>query len=376
MFPELPYYSSGFYLSNSAHVSVWYAFRKGLAVCLLRLMKKLILPLALLLIAVLTDASYSQEKQNGAEDQVEVLTGYLRIAVSDIDSAYVVINDDFSGALHIASGDTLTFPVGPVDIRIVQRFYVDQTASFTIREGEVKGWRSSMIPARGRQSLIERSSYPRVFWGANNFILSDPETELYIGGEYIGTHYATVDTTGRFEVTGVHSSGATFRKRFHAADDEALFHFHSRKLQPSRTTSMALSWIPGASQFHKGQNLKAVSFITGILGGSALAFNYDSLYRERYDEFNELADLYAATGNVSEAYELGILAQSARDDAERYANIRDVFIYGTAAIYLLNIVDGFIAPSIGFRDSGRRINPYMDFDPIYRQPVIGLQTSF
>ncbi|MCH8558155.1 MAG: DUF5683 domain-containing protein [Balneolia bacterium] len=337
-------------------------------------MKKLILPLALLLLISLAEASYSQAIDNDSED--EVLNGYLRIAVAGMDSAYVVINDDFKGALHFASGDTLALPVGSADLRIIQRYYVDQTASFTIEENEVTGWRASLVPIAGRSRLIGMSSYPRIFWGANNFILSDPETELYINAEYIGTHFATVDTTGRFEVLGVHSSGATFRKTFRADDDESLFHSHRRMLQPSRTISMALSWVPGGSQFYKGQNIKAASFITGLLGGTALAFNYDSLYRERYDEFNELADLYASAGDVSEAYELGIRAQSARDDAERYANIRDVFIYGTAVLYLVNIVDGFIAPSIGFRDSSRIINPYMDFNPVYRQPVIGFQASF
>jgi len=336
-------------------------------------MNKLILPLALLLILSFTVASYSQEPQNDAED--EKLTGFLRINIVGLDSAYVIINDDFDAALHIASGDTLTFPVGPLNIRIVKPYYVDQLADFTIRDGEVIGLRSSLVPIQGRRILFGRSSYPRLFWGGNHFILSDPETDLFMDGEFIGRHYAVVDTTGRFEVTGVHSSGARFTRRFRS-DDESYFNSHQRFLQPSRTTSIALSVVPGGSQFYKNQNIKAVSFIAGMLGGTALAFNYDALYRERYDEFNELADRYLESGNVSEAYLLGIEAQRARDDAERYATTRDVFIYGTALLYLVNIVDGFIAPSIGFRDSNRIINPYLDFDPVYQQPVIGFQTSF
>jgi len=45
-------------------------------------------------------------------------------------------------------------------------------------------------------------------------------------------------------------------------------------------------------------------------------------------------------------------------------------------VYVANIVDGFIAPSIGYRDESRAIDPYLDFDPVYRQPVVGVKSNF
>lgn len=315
------------------------------------------------------NASYAQETD--PEDPV----GFLRINITNVDSAYVTINDDFGAVLRIASGDTLTLPAGTIHVRIIKQYYMDQTSSFNIKDGETQGFQSELIAIRGREQMSRRSSYPRLFWGGSNFILSDPETELFVNGEYVGTHFAAIDTTGRFEVTGVHASGARFTTRF-TAGDESVFHYHQKHLQPSRTTSRALSFIPGGSQFHKKQNLKAVSIIAGILGGSALAYSYDSRFQQSYDEFNELVDQYREASNPSAALRLRVETQNALDDANQYSSTRDWFIYGTAALYFINIVDGFIAPSIGFRDKSRIINPYMDFDPVYRQPVIGFQTSF
>ena len=330
------------------------------------------LSLALILFCgsmVSSNRAYSQ--QTGQEGQI----GYLRVNLINVDSAYVVINDDFNAVLKIASRDTISVPTGTIQVRIIKQYYMDQTTSFNIQEGETQGFQSELIGIRGREQMNRRSSYPRLFWGGSNFILSDPETELFVNGEYVGTHFAAIDTTGRFEVTGVHASGARFTTRF-TAGDESVFHYHQKHLQPSRTTSRALSFIPGGSQFHKKQNLKAVSIIAGILGGSALAYSYDSRFQQSYDEFNELVDQYREASNPSDALRLRVETQNALDDANQYSSTRDWFIYGTAALYFINIVDGFIAPSIGFRDKSRIINPYMDFDPVYRQPVIGFQTSF
>ena len=320
-----------------------------------------------------SDRSYSQQTDQDPEPQETF--GYLRVNVVNMDSVYVVINDDFDSVFEIASGDTLTLPTGSTKVRVINKYYIDQVTTFEIEDGLTNRLNSNLIPTRGREASSLRSSYPRLFWGANNFILSDPETELFINGEYVGTHFARIDTVGRFEITGIHSSGATFSRRFETTEGQ-LFHFHQKHLQPSRSTSRALSILPGASQLYKNQNIKAVSFIAGILGGAALSYSYDNRFQQSYDEFNALADLYLLAANPIDAYQLGIDAQNALDDADRYSTTRDRIIYGTAFLYLVNVVDGFLAPSIGFRDKSRLINPYMDFDPVYQQPVIGFQTSF
>lgn len=331
-------------------------------------MNQLLFSVSLTLFLFYSVKGYSQEVKD--EDSV----GYLVVYTVGVDSVHVVINDDFNTAFKIASGDTLTLPTGPAKVRVIKKYYSDQLVTILIREGktvDLIARMTSLLSGRATDS----SSYARIFWGGNNFFLSDPDTELFVNGEFAGSHYIVLDSKERFEVTGVHSTGAYFSKKIRP-DRMATFNFHQRHFQPSRATSRILSFFPGGSQFYKKQNIKAVSFIAAIIGGAALAYSYDTRYQISFDNFIKLNDEYRKADNPTDAYYLGLVAQEAYDKSVRLSNNRDRIIYGTALVYLLNIVDGFIAPSIGFRDKSKTINPYLDFDPYYLQPVVRIKTTF
>jgi hypothetical protein len=313
--------------------------------------------------------SYSQELNP------ENLNGYLSVNINYIDSVYVAINDDFDSVFKIASGDTLTLETGITKLRFIKKYYLDLVTTVEIEDGETERLGIQMEPVRGRKMLSHWSSYPRLFWEANNFILSDPGTELFVNGEYAGSHFARLDTVGTFEVTGIHSSGSTFTKTF-SASAEIPFHFHEKYVKPSRATAWSLSFLPGGSQLYKRQLLKAAAFTVVTLGGATLAYSYESRYQNSMDEFNMLNDQYKAARNPLDAIQLGLETENAYNNSVNLSKTRNRIIYGTALVYLINIVDGFMAPSIGFRDSKKDIDPYFDFDPIYRQPVVGVKTSF
>ena len=316
-----------------------------------------------------------QERSFSQELTSENLNGYLRINMNNIDSVYVAINDDFDSVFEIASGDTLILETGITKLRFIKSYYLDLVTTVEIEEGETERIGIQMEPVRGRKVLSRWSSYPRLFWEANNFILSDPETDLFVNGEYVGSHFARLDTVGTFEVTGIHSSGTTFTKTY-SASAETPFHFHEKYVKPSRATSWSLSFLPGGSQMYKKQPLKAAAFTVVTLGGATLAYSYESRYQNSMDEFNRLNIQYKAASNTLEAIQLGLETENAYNNSVNLSKTRNRIIYGTALVYLINIVDGFMAPSIGFRDVKKGIDPYFDFDPIYRQPVIGVKTSF
>lgn len=301
--------------------------------------------------------------------------GYLKLDILDHDSVYVVINEDFESVLKFASNDTLTLEPGLTDVRIIKQCYRDVHWSVSVDENKYKTLITSLIPVRNSNRLKKESSYPRIFWEANNFILSDPETDLYIDGIHVGREYAVIDTTGSFEVTGVHSSGKKFTKEFNT-DDESFFHFHEQYLRLSRTTSRALSFLPGGSQIYKKQYLKGFAFAAVTIGGLAVASIYESKYQDKWNEFFLIEFQYQSEKNHEEALRLGTKAEEAFNSSVRLSEIRDMVLYGTSLIYLANIVDGFIAPKIGYRNRGLSIDPYIDYDLQNRQPVIGLSTSF
>jgi hypothetical protein len=334
-------------------------------------MNKLIFSIFIALILCCSIKGFSQELKT------ETVSGYLRINVTDLDSVYVVVNDNFNAVFNIASGDTLTLATGTTKVRIIKKYYQDLVTTVEIQEGEIRRLGTQLMPLSGReiekQSL--RSSYARLFWEANNFILSDPETDLFVNGEYVGTHFAKVDTVGTFDVTGIHSSGARFTKTF-KANAESPFHFHQKHVKPSRATSWSMSILPGGSQFYKKQTLKGIAFTALTLGGAALAYSYESRYQESFEEFGMINFKYRSADNPYDAIQLGVEAEKAYNKSVRLSKTRNRILYGTALVYFINIVDGFMAPAIGFREQSRLINPYLDFDLVYQQPVIGVKTTF
>ncbi len=330
--------------------------------------------LLVLVLGVVCEISNAQESDSLAIDENDKI-GYLKLTVSDQDSFYVAINNNFDEVLKIASKDTLTYKAGVNQIRIIKKYYLDFVRNITIEEDKIKNIHLSLIPTRGNEQMSRRSSYPRLFWGANNFILSDPETELFLDGEYAGTQYAMVDTTRRFEIRGVHLSGEEFSKSF-SPGKEVPFNFHQRYVKPSRSKARTLSLLPGGSQLYKKQTLKAVAFSVFTLGGAALAYSYETLYQDAKADFERLNTLYRRANSPGEAFQLGTEAKKAFDKSVNLSVVRNRILYGTTILYLVNIVDGFIAPSIGYRDESQKIDPYLDFDSTYQQPVIGVKSSF
>jgi hypothetical protein len=315
------------------------------------------------------EISFSQELNDGNS------IGYVKLDILDQDSVYVVINEDFDSAMKVASNDTLTLEAGFADVRIIKQNYRDVLWTVAVDENKFKTLITSLIPVRKSNRLKKESSYPRLYWEANHFILSDPETDLYIDGMYVGREYAVVDTTGSFEVTGVHSSGKTFTTEFNA-DNEDPFHFHQNYLRPSRTTSWALSVLPGGSQIYKKQYIKGLAFAAVTIGGLAAATIYESKYQDKKNEFFLAEFEYLSATDHETALRLGTKAEEVYSSYVRLSEVRNTLIYGTTLVWLANIVDGFIAPKIGYRNGGLSIDPYLDYDMKNRQPVIGLSTSF
>ncbi|WP_372906429.1 DUF5683 domain-containing protein [Rhodohalobacter sp.] len=331
----------------------------------------------ILLVVVLGVASkigYSQKSDSLMSDEAETI-GYLKIVVQDQDSINVVINNDFEEVLKIMSGDTISLNTGVNRVRVIKQYYMDLERNVKIEKGGLKRIVMRLVPVRGNMQISRRSSYPRLFWGANNFILTDPETDLFLNGEYAGTQYAIVDTTRRFEIRGVHPSGEEFSTSF-SPGEGAVFNFHQRYVKPSRPKARKLSLLPGGSQFYKKQILKAVAFSVVTLGGAALAYSYETRYQDAKTDFDRINTLYKRSNSPEEAFQLGTEAEEAFDKSVSLSASRNRILYGTALLYLANIVDGFIAPSIGYRDESRMIDPYLDFDPAYQQPVIGVKSSF
>lgn len=317
----------------------------------------------------------SAQHSFGLSDDVSNKTGFLKLSVVNQDSFYVVINNQFEDVLRIASGDSIEVKAEPIHLRFVKQYYMDVIQHVDIKENNVHKISTRFLQVRGEVVRSRRSSYPRIHWENNNFILSDPQTEIYVDDRFLGTHYAVLDTTGTFKVQLRHPTGSERVAKFVSAIDKPI-NFHQQYIKPSRSTARYLSFVPGGSQFYKKQTFKALAFTAATIGGAALALNYESRYQEQMSEFEDLNSQYFSANNAEDAFLLGNRAEAAYAEAEDLSKTRNRLIYGTALVYIANIVDGFLAPSIGYRDDSRKIDPYLDFDPMYRQPVFTLSRGF
>jgi len=329
---------------------------------------------AVFIICGLSNVGYTQIPER-LNSKIADSTGYLKIDILDQDSIYVVINNNFENILKIESGDTLSFKPGVINLRIIKQYYLDLVRNMKAEEGTLKSFQFRLIPIRSNTQMSRRSSYPRIFWQANHFIQSDPDTDLYIDGQFAGTQYATVDTSGSFEVKGIHESGKEFIQMLRT-EGVSSFNYHELYMKPDRRKAFTLSFLPGGSQLYKRQKIKGILFSTVIAGGLTATYFYEQRFQTQKQSFNDANSRYFRASTHQEAFRLGFEAEQEYDEMLRFSKIRNRVLLGTAAVYLANIVDGFIAPSIGYRDESRKIDPYLDFDSMYRQPVIGIKSSF
>ena len=317
------------------------------------------------------DDLFSQSSTGVAGDS----TGYLKVSVLNQDSVFVVINEDF-GVIHkIASGDTLALTPGKKSIRIIKQNYIDLVRNYEIEERNMSELRADIKPFFNKKELSRKSSYPRIFWRGNNFILTDPNTELYIDGTFAGRHYAVIDTVGNFKVTAIHESGEKFTKTLQT-DEMSTFNFYKLFAKPDKKKARLLSFVPGGSQIYKGQMIKGIGISVAAVGGLSLAIYYESRLRSKNREFRQLNTEYLSATDPEEVFILGLEVEKAFNESVKLSNRRNNILLGTTIVYLANIVDGFIAPQIGFRNESLKIDPYFDLDSQHRQPVIGIKSSF
>ncbi|MFU8812966.1 MAG: DUF5683 domain-containing protein [Balneolaceae bacterium] len=303
--------------------------------------------------------------------------GFIKITVTNLDSFYVVVNEDFETIYSVSSGDSLKIVAGRNQVRIFQRSYADIFLFRRIEENRTNHLVTNILPlTRPSWEVQSRSSYPKVFWGGENFILSDPGTDLYIDDEYIGTEYAVIDTVGNFTVTGITDSGERFTRTYSTLDKTGRFNVYEHSFGLKKSRVRALSLLPGASQAYKGQTIKAISISAVAAAAVFLAINYENTFQSRWSEFTTTRQLYNRAADPSEVFRLGNEADALFRESQRASRNRNRVLIGASVLYLYNVIDGNRTPSVGYRTTRFSFDPYLDIhgsDPI---PSVRINQNF
>ncbi|MGM0589435.1 MAG: DUF5683 domain-containing protein [Bacteroidota bacterium] len=314
----------------------------------------------------------AQNTDSIAVDELIAKTGSLTIS-TELDSVYLIVNDDFDNVLHLPREDTVDLSVGKKDIRIIKRYYRDFITRVNIKPDTTVSVDIGLLPIHSRRYNKEYSSYPRIYWAAPVVIKGDPDASFYIDDNYIGTGLGRVDTSGYFTIKSVLPNGKTEYEQFYTEFGWKTFFVKRLYQRPEKKKSIYLSVLPGGTQIYQGERFKGMFLMATVVVGSFWAFKNHFEYQDKYEEFKRLKEEYLLKNNPEEVYYLGNQAEESLKIAKNKANRRDLYLYSTLAVYVYNIIDALIKPEIGYRKT-IKIDPYVDFEKSINGSI-GLRTK-
>ena len=293
---------------------------------------------------------------------------------ANVDSLYLVLNDNFDDLYHLADGDTIEVPSGKQRIRLVKKYYRDVITSIEIRTDTMNVLRTYLRPFSNLKHNKLASSYPRIFWEAPAIVKSDSDARIYVNNEFRGKGIARIEKEGFVIVKSELPSGEAKTVRFQT-DERSSFVVKEIYHRPEKQKTRLLALVPGVSQIYQGQKLKGIGILGASLAVAGLAIKYHLDFSNKHQDFIDTQSSYLTTQDPQTAFELGNLAEQQLSEANEYANIRNNLMYGIIGLYLYNVVDAMIKPNNGYRNTVN-IDPYIDFEKKNRNSVYGLSVSF
>ncbi|MDY6993738.1 MAG: DUF5683 domain-containing protein [Pseudomonadota bacterium] len=341
--------------------------------------KMLIVILFLITIIFVPELCLSQNSSQSDSNKADGNSfGYLSVK-TDVDSFYVSIDDNFNNVYHITSNDTLTISSGEHRIRLIKKNYRDLITTMNIKPDTINVLSTSLLPFRNFKYHKYFSSYPRIFWGAPIIIKSDPDANLYVNDEFVGTGIAKIDTVGNYTIQSILPSGQSTSSNIRIGDNNNSYHgniFQVKEIynRPLKKKSRYMALLPGASQLYQKDRLKGYLIIGATLISGGLAIKYQKDFSEKNNLFKSTRSSYESATNPEDALRLGELTRRQLKDANYAADKRDFMIYASLGIYLYNLIDSFLKPNTGYRTK-IGIDPYIDFDE-FSSSTKGISLSY
>lgn len=269
------------------------------------------------------------------------------------DSFYLVIDRDFDAIHHLAKSDTVTLRAGKRHLTVIESTSRDIRISLELAPGDTLRRSVALSPVRSPKARVKHSTLPVLESGSNLYILTDPDTYIYLDNEPSSMgEVLTMSLDSIVTVEARHPELGIRRAQIKPRPDRVavveLFH------RPERAAALRWSALPGGGQFYKRQPVKG-AIATGLIMGSLsygirLAINVHNAN----DEYKFLYDSYHSATDE-------LIVTSLGEETERmYAHINNLsdrrnLMLGTAAgLYILSIIDAVIPTRGGFRSRNER----------------------
>lgn len=320
----------------------------------------------------------AQNLSNGLSEE-NIDYGYLKIR-ANIDSLYVVINEDFINYHVVSRADSIKLPVGEHKVRLISNKIYDFNDEVLIEKDYTYTMAINFDFEINPLSLRRLSSFPRIAWGGNLLVYTDTDSDIHINGVHMGTGFASINLEEGSYVLSTSNNMAGSSSRLIYLENSRL---SVQRLynKPDKFTSRALSIAPGFSQVYKNEIPKGI--IIAVLTGSAgiAGFNYLNSYNKTNGKYLDAIENYNNAVLESDVYFYGNLAESLRSTAVDHAKRRDVFLTLAAIFYAYNLWDAWRSPKSGYRirdrsDPFERTQIYVNPNPNHQTVSLTFSISF
>lgn len=283
-----------------------------------------------------------------SQDSLAAKYGWLQFK-SNVDSLFVVMDNNFSTSIPVANRDSIRFKAGVYNFTFVNPKYWDEKMQI-------------QVPDSGRLHFLvifhhkirkdfNRSSYKRITEGLTyNLALStDPNSTIIIDDSTYGKRFVKTDVGPYYHnIIIKHPTAMDQKKRIYIEPSEQLnLSIYDR---PARATAYTFGLVPGLSQLYKNQKLKGAIFITATTGALALSIGMAAKFKSDKKDYNYLHGVYEGDVDEQSAYLDGLAAEHKYKSMKTASRIRDLALTSLVGIYVANVIDALVSvPQSGYR---------------------------
>lgn len=258
----------------------------------------------------------------------------------------------------LTGSEVIDFPAGRHQVLIFSRNYEDALLTIHVQEGELLEIRVQPSPIQSERSRAQNSFWPVYQAGANVLLESDEDATICLDDACFDANTALTLPRGRYIATSVGPHGRRNQKRL-LISETRLTHvdLSHRKTQEQLHRS---AWVPGLSQYHRGEVVKSTLLGGAIATGLVLAVNEIFTHRAYLADYRAFefsySDVIAPEDVIVWSNRLMDKQHQVNQSARRFGYI----MAATGLVYAINVIDGRRAGSLGYRTAPVHFQPFVD----------------
>lgn len=276
---------------------------------------------------------------------------------TNINDHFFIINNDLENAIRLTSPDTIYLEPGRYKFKLASPYKNDYQFEEEIFPDSIIDKRITIYSGFYNPRF---STYPVLFWGANLMVFSEEGADIFINDAKVGTTGAGIYLKSGLAKVRVENNGYSTTKNVLVTS--SALQTYSVSTLPIKRKARLFSFIPGASQFYKDQQVKGGVLLFSFISASTLTYFLNQRFLEADKNFLTYEEMYRNSENPVEVFEYALLAEQNLRDAKKYSDRRNKALIGIGVVYLINLTDGLISkPDRGFFKPWN-FNPYIDFN--------------